>query len=162
MYILHSIRYHLIRMNFKQIYSTHMLRSHIHEYYQVRNVHFTNGHRMLITIEHMNLEIWKHVTTSCSGTKPFYQLRVKGLDVRKRDTIFYAVLFIWPPTRAAPSSKIDPSRLASSTRLFLSSNFHINLRALPVRDVTRTLSPSIVFDYYDIWVTPPSARARPR
>ena len=46
--------------------------------------------------------------------------------------------------------KIDPSRLASSTRLLFSSNFHTNLRALPVRDVTRTLSPSIVSDYYDI------------
>ena len=32
-----------------------MLRSHIHEYGHVRN-----GHRMLITIEHMNLRIQKH------------------------------------------------------------------------------------------------------
>ena len=78
-------------------------------------------------------ESQKHVTTSCSGTKPFYQLWVKGFDVRRRDTIFYAVLFIWPPTRAAPhraqtrlapaSSKIDPSRLASKTQLLFSSKF---------------------------------------
>ena len=47
-------------------------------------------------------ESQKHVTTSCSGTKPFYLLWVKGFDVRRRDTIFYAVLFIWPPTRAPP------------------------------------------------------------
>ena len=147
-----------------------VLHSHIHEYSHVRNG--WNGHRMLITIEHRNLGIRKHVTTSCSGTKPFYQLWVKGFDVRRRDTIFYAVLFIWPPTRATPigcmfasrlrAPKIDPSRLASSTRLFLSSNSHTNLCALPVRDVTLTLSPSIVSDYYDIWVTPPSARAHPR
>ena len=42
------------------------------------------------------------------------------------------------------------------------SNSHTNLRALPVRDVTRTLSPRFVSDYYDIWVTLPSARTRPR
>ena len=61
-------------------------------------------------------------------------LWVKSYDVRRRDTIFYAVLFIWPPTRAAPigrtfasrlrAPKVDPSRLASRTRLFLSSNSH--------------------------------------
>ena len=94
-----------------------------------------NVHYCRIYKEHRNLGIRKHVTTSCSGTKPFYQLWVKGFDVRRRDTIFYAVLFIWPPTREPPShrvhvllasasSKIDPSRLASSTRLFLSSNSH--------------------------------------
>ena len=109
-----------------------VLRSHIHEY-------GWNGHRMLITIEHMNLEIRKHVTTSCSDTKPFYQLWVKGLDVRRRDTIFYAVFFIWPPTRAAPigrtfasrlrTPKVDPSRLASSTRLWLFKFSHKPPRA---------------------------------
>ena len=102
-----------------------MLHHHIHEYGHVRNR--WNGHRMLITIEHKNIWIRKHVTTSCSGTKPFYYLWVKGFDVRRRDTIFYSVLFIWPPTRAAPigrtfasrlrAPKIDPSRLAYSTRL---------------------------------------------
>ena len=60
-----------------------------------------------------------------------------------------------PPHRAqvrlAPaSSKIDPSRLVSKTRLIFSSNSHTNFRVLPVRDVTRTLSPSIVSDCYDI------------
>ena len=123
--------------------------------------------------EQRNLGIRKHVTTSCSGTKPFYQLWVKGFDVRREDTIFYAVLFIWPLSRAPPpigrklasrlrAPKVDPSRLASSTRLFLSSNSHTNLRALPVRDVTRTLSPRFVSEYCDIWVIPPSARARQR
>ena len=131
------------------------------------NVHYYRTYK-----EHRNLRIRKHVTTSCSGTKPFYQLWAKGFDVRRRDTIFYAVLFIWPPTRAAPigrtfasrlrAPKIDPSRLASSARLLFSSNSHSNFRVLPVRDVTRTLSPSIVSDCYDIWVTPPSARAHPR
>ena len=59
-----------------------------------------------------------------------------------------------PPTaqtRLAPvSSRIDPSRLASKTRLSFSSNSHTNFRVLPVRDVTRTLSPSIVSDCYDV------------
>ena len=122
--------------------------------------------------KHRNPRIRKHVTTSGSGTKPFYKLWVKGFDVRRRDTIFNAVLFIWSPSRAAPigrkfvsrlwTPKIDPSRLASNSQLCLSSNSHTNLRALPVGDVTRTLSLRFVSDYYDIWVTPPSARARLR
>ena len=67
------------------------------------------------------------------------------------------------PVGCSPaSSKIDPSRLASKTRLLFSSNSHTNFRVLPVRDVPRTLSPSIVSDCYDIWVTPPSARTHPR
>ena len=70
---------------------------------------------------------------------------------------------LYKPAWPAPvSSKIDPSRLASKTRLLFSSNSHTNFRVLPVRDVTRTLSPSIISDCYDIWVTPPSARAHPR
>ena len=105
-----------------------LLHSHLHEYGHVRNR--WNGHRMLITIEHIkNIGIRKHITTSCSGTKPFYQLWVEGFDVRRRDTIFYAVLFIWPLTRVPPpigrkfashlwAPKVNPSRLASSTQLF--------------------------------------------
>ena len=126
---------------------------------------------MFITIEDRNLGIRKHVKTFCSGTKPFYQLWVKGFDIRRRDTIFYAVLFIWPPSRAASigrkfasrlrAPKVDLSRLASSTQLSLSSDSHTNLHALPVRDVTCSLSPRFVSDYYGIWVTPPSVRARP-
>ena len=48
-----------------------MLRSHIHEYGHVRNRHvmFINDRTYK---EHRNLGIRKHVTTSCSGTKPFY------------------------------------------------------------------------------------------
>ena len=80
--------------------------------------------------EHRNVEIRKHVTTSCSGTKPFYYFWVKGFDIRRRDTLFYAVLFIWPPSRAASighkfasrlrARKVDPPRLVSSVQL---SNF---------------------------------------
>ena len=40
---------------------------HIHNWRYVRN-----GHIIIITIEHRNLGIRQHVTTSCSGTKPFY------------------------------------------------------------------------------------------
>ena len=58
-----------------------------------------------------------------------------SFDVRRRDTIFYAVLFIWPQLERHPigrpfasrlrAPKIDPSRLASSTRLSLSLSFQI-------------------------------------
>ena len=94
-----------------------MLHSHIHEYGHVRNG--WNGHRMLITIEHRNLGIRKHVTTSCSGTKPFYYLWIKGFGVRRRDTIFYAVLFIWPPSRAAPHrAQVRLAPASSKSRSF--------------------------------------------
>ena len=141
-----------------------------------------NRHIMFITIEHRNLKIpmfycyehymlmtssiRKHVTTSCSGMKPFYYFWVKGFDIR-RDTIFYAVLFIWPPSRAAPigrkfalhmwAPKVDPPRLASSTQLSNFLQILINLCMLPVRDITHTLSPPFVSDYCDIWVTPAHA-----
>ena len=52
----------------------HMWHSQIHEYGHVRNG--LNGHRNVdydrTYKEHRNLGIRKHVTTSCSGTKPFY------------------------------------------------------------------------------------------
>ena len=89
-----------------------MLRSHIHEYGHVRNRHV-----MFITIEYIKNK--KHVTTSCSGTKAFYSLWVKGFDVRRRDTIFYAVLFIWPPTRAAPIGRTFASRLRAPKSILL-------------------------------------------
>ena len=85
---------------------------------------------MFITIEHRNLEIRKHVTTSCSGTKPFYYFWVKEFDIRRETQSFYAGFFIWPLFRAAPMArkfispqrapKVEPPRLASS---FNSSNF---------------------------------------
>ena len=137
-----------------------MLHSHIHEHGHVRN-----GYIMFITIEHRNLRVRKHLMTSCSGTKPFYKLWVKGFDVRRRDTIFYAVLFIWPPTRAALigrkfasrlwAPKVDPSRLASNSQLSNYFRFSQNLRALPVRDATCIPSPRFVLDHCDIWVTCP-------
>ena len=48
-----------------------LLRSHIHEYGHVQNRHvmFINDRTYK---EHRNLGIRKHVTTSCSGAKPFY------------------------------------------------------------------------------------------
>ena len=121
--------------------------------------------------EQRNLGIRKDLTTSCSGTKPFYWLWVKGLNVRRRDTIFYAVLFIWPPSRAAlightfasrlRAPKVDPSRLASNSRLCNFLQILTQTSALPVRDVTRTLSARFVYDYCDIWVTCPlCARSR--
>ena len=125
-FVTDQIRYNLKSTQYlwESYYMIIMLHSHIHEYGHVPNG--WNGHRMFITIEHNNLGIRKHLTTSCSGTKPFYYLWVKGFDVRRRDTIFYGVLFIWPPSWAAPigrkfasrlrAPKIDPSRLASSTQ----------------------------------------------
>ena len=117
---------------------TIVLHSQIHEYGHVRNG--WNGRRMLITIEHMNL------------------------DVRRRDTILLCCLIHLAPIGRTFAShlrapKVDPSRWRLVPNS-LSSNSHTNLCALPVRDVTRTLSPRFVSDYYDIWVTPLSARAR--
>ena len=112
-----------------------------------------NGHRMLITyyIEHWNLEIRKHITTSLFKYETFYYLWVKGLDMRRETQSFYTVFFIWPRIRAAPIArkfvsplrvrKSQPSRSASS---FNSLNFlqiPKIIRALPLHDVTRTLSP---------------------
>ena len=131
--------------------------THIHRTYTVHNDRTYKEHR--------NLEIRKHITTSRSGTKTFYQLWVNGFDIRRRDTIFYAVLFIWPPSRACPhrvqvrlafaSSKSRFSSFASSIQL---SNFlqisPKSLRALPVRDVTRTLPPRSVHRglLWHLWV----------
>ena len=39
--------------------------------------------------------------------------------MRRRDTIFYAVLFIWPPTRAAPIGRTFASRLRAPTSILL-------------------------------------------
>ena len=132
-----------------------------------------NGH-MFITIEHIkNIGISKlenMYRLVCSGTKPFYYFWVKGFDTRRRDIIFDVVVFIWPPSRAAPigckftsrlrAPKVDPPRLASSTQLSNFLQILANHRALLVRDVTRTLSPPFVSDYCDIseWHLHPPAR----
>ena len=69
-------RKNLIATEIRLSLALFVLHSYIHEYGHVRNG--WNGHRMLVTYihrtykEHRNLEIRKHVTTSCSGTKPFY------------------------------------------------------------------------------------------
>ena len=112
---------------------------------------WTYVHNDRIYKVHRNLEIRKQITTSCSGTKPFYKLWVKGFDIRRSDTIFYAFLFIWPPSRTASigrkfalrqrAPKVDPSCLASSIQLFNFLQISTNLCALPVHDITCTLSP---------------------
>ena len=47
-----------------------VLHSHIHKYGHVQNR--LNIHNDRTYKEHRNLEIRKHITTSCSSTKPFY------------------------------------------------------------------------------------------
>ena len=132
-----------------------MLHSQIHEYGHVRN-----GHRMLVTYihnihmensEHRNLEIRKHVTTSCSGTKPFYYFWVKGFDTRRETQSYYSVFIIWPLSRATPMARkfVPPLRAPKVESLRSASSFNSPtffeipkiLRTLPVSDVTRTLSP---------------------
>ena len=113
-----------------------------------------NRHIMFITIEHKehrNLEIRKHVTTSCSGTKPFYYFWVKGFNIRRETQSFYAGFFIWSLSRAAPMARkfISPQRAPKVERLRSESSLNsltffkspTNLCALPVRDVTHTPSP---------------------
>ena len=83
--------------------------------------------------------------------KPFYYFWVKGFDTRRETQSCYAVLFIWPPSRAAPighkfvscqrAPKVDPPCLASSTQLSNFLQISTNRCTLPVRDVTRTPSP---------------------
>ena len=70
------------------------------------------------------------------------------------------------PNSSGPQGPYPPGFSTTScllTRLISNSNCasdsHTNLRALPVREVTHTLSSRFVSDYYDIWVTPPSASA---
>ena len=106
-------------------------------------------HRKLRTQESQNSKTRKDFFVQVRN--PFYYFWVKGFDIRRETQSFYAGFFIWPLSRAAPMArkfvspqrapKVEPPRSASS---FNSSNFLQilkNLRALPVRDVTRTLSP---------------------
>ena len=118
-----------------------------------------NGHRMLVTYihnvhiensEHRNLEIRKHVMTSCSGTKPFYYFWVKGFNIRRETQSFYDGFFIWLLSRAAPMAckfvsaqrapKVKPPRSTSSFNSLTFFEIPKILRALLVRDVTCTLS----------------------
>ena len=130
-----------------------------------------NGHIMFITLEHRNLGIRKHVTTSCSGTKPFYSLWVKGFDIRRRDTIFYVVLFIWPPSRAAPIGRKFASRLRAPKidRLRPVSNLHsltfFRFSHKPPRasGAWRHLHPVIPFRLRQLWhLSDTSIRPRAR
>ena len=82
-------------------------------------------------LEHRNLKIRKHVTTSLFRYETLLLLFwVKGFDIRRETQSFYAGFFIWPLSRAAPmarkfvsplrASKAEPPRSASS---FNSLNF---------------------------------------
>ena len=87
----------------------------------------SNVHNDRTYKEHRNLEIRKHVTTSCSGTKFFFINVELKVSTQGGETIFCAALFIWSPSRAAPigrkfasrlrAPKVDPSRLASNYQL---------------------------------------------
>ena len=130
---------------------------------------------MLVTyihnVEHRNLRIRKHVTTSCSGTKPFYYFWVKGFVIRREAQSYYSGFIIWPLSRAAPMArkfvspqrapKVEPPRSASSFNSLSFLQIPQILRALPVREVIHTLSSRFVSGYFDIseWhVRPPRAR----
>ena len=131
-----------------------------------------NRHIMFITIEHRNLEIRKHVTTSCSGPKPFYYFWVKGFDIRRETQSFYAGFFIWPLSRAAPMAckfvspqrapKVDCLRPVSCLN---SPNFllilHKPLRASSAWRHSHSIT-CFVSDYCDIseWHLRPPARLR--
>ena len=109
------------------------------------------GRSLHIYKEHRNLEIRKHVTTSCSGTKPFYYLWVKGFDIRRETQSYYSLFIIWPLSRAVTMArkfvspqrapKVEPLRSAFSFNSFNFLQIPKNLHALPVSDVTRTSSP---------------------
>ena len=102
---------------------------------------------MFITIEHKNLEIRKHVATSSSGTKPFNYFWVKRFRHKERHTIFLCwLLHLAPISCGTHGTQI---RLTSANLLRPGSSFNSLtffeipkiLRALLVRDVTRTFSP---------------------
>ena len=76
-------------------------------------------------LEHRNLEIPKTRNDFSVQVRSFYYLWVKRFfDIRRETQSFYAVFFIWPPSRAAPivrkfvwlrrASESQPSRSASS------------------------------------------------
>ena len=83
--------------------------------------------------------------------KPFYYFWVKGFDIRRETQTFYAGFLIWPLSRAAPMArkfvspqrapKVEPPRSASSFNSLTIFEIPQILRALPVRDIPRTLSP---------------------
>ena len=68
-----------------------MLHSHIHEYGHVRNG--WNGHRMLIMIEHMNLEIRKN-KTSPGGTH-----KITVCPARHKNIRLFVALPLWRDNR---------------------------------------------------------------
>ena len=84
-------------------------------------------------LEHRNLEIRKHVTTSLFRYETFYYFWLKSFDIRRETQSFYAGFFIWPLSRAAPMArkfvsplrapKVEPPCSASS---FISLTFFRN------------------------------------
>ena len=139
----------------------------IGKYGYLRNVHgtFITYIHNVEHKEHRNLEIRKHVTTSCSGTKPFYQLWVKRFrhkegrhNLAMPSYSFGPYLVRHPRGANSPASASSQKSnllvwcLASNSLTFFKSPK--NLRALPVRDVTRTPSPrSVISGYCDIFCT---------
>ena len=119
-----------------------------------------NEHIMFITIEHRNLEIWKHVTTSLFRYETFfYYFWVKGFDIRRK-TIFFILAsssgpyLEWYPWRANSSrlsehqkSNLLVRHLASTLLTFL--QIAKLLRTLPVHDIIHTLS-RFVSGYFDM------------
>ena len=119
-----------------------MYHCHIHEY-----VKCTWDVHICIYIKHRNLETRKTLTTSQFRYESFLlRLILKVFRHKEREAqSFYSGLFICPhPSRATPAqglreqAKVNPSRSVSNLN---STNFlqiPKILRALPVRDVTRT------------------------
>ena len=131
-----------------------LLHSHIHEYGHVpKRVKWTSnvGNIYIHNVEHRNVEIRKHVMTSLFRYENFLLLLIKGFDIRRETQSFYSGFFIWPLSRAAPMArkfvspqralKVEPPRSASSFNSLTFFEIPKILRALPVRDVTHTLSP---------------------
>ena len=75
------------------------------------NVHYDRTYK-----EHRNLGIRKHVTTSCSGTKPFYYFWVKSFDISRRDTILLCCLIHLASNSSGPHRAQVRLASASSER----------------------------------------------
>ena len=113
---------------------------------------WTNNVHIHIYIEHRNLETRKTLDDYFVQVGNFLlPLSLKVLQHKEREApSFYSGFFIHPPpTRVAPATKVSASERKST--VFPRVRFHLNsltfskspkvLRALPVRDVIRTVLP---------------------
>ena len=93
---------------------------------------FSYTHNIYIYKEHRNLEIRKHLRLPCSGTKLFITFDFKRFfDIRRETQSYYAVLFIWPPSRAASRRvQIRLFRRASESRASRSASSFKSLTSL--------------------------------